>query len=266
MPVTEKGAEPLAQNRFRRANSEETGNRVDGERENYGIKAKRQYAMEQYQPPHFARRDLNIRDLAGHADDIREIGKVAIIRRDFSGEIETPGVFVRIGLAVTIEIVGIAQAEDRVHEQPREHDRRQSKKQVNCQMRLRLGVTDKKCHRKQGCTGHDDNKSENEGASYVLPLRHRAYAVDWSQSDRETHQGENNEGKGIVDSERRAPNGVRPNNHADDRRHNYATKHAMARVHSGNRRNSCIHGEHQTKGLCLGVKRKQILAISPTHS
>src|SRR4029078_4616006 len=56
MPVTEKGAEPLAKNRLRRANSEKTGNRVEGKRENDGIEAKRQYAMEQHQPPHFARR------------------------------------------------------------------------------------------------------------------------------------------------------------------------------------------------------------------
>src|SRR6185295_8343821 len=188
MPVTEKGAEPLAKNRLRRANSEKTGNRVEGKRENDGIEAKRQYAMEQHQPPHFARRHLNIRNLASHADDIREIGKVTIIRLVFFGEVETAGVLLGIDFTVTIEFVGIAKTKDCVHEQPREHNCRQSEEQVNCQMRLRPGVTDKKRYCKKGGTGDDDNKNENDGASYILPLRHRPYAVDWSQSDRETHQ------------------------------------------------------------------------------
>lgn len=122
---------------------------------------------------------------------------------------------------------------------------------MNCQMRLWLGVTDKKRHRKQGGAGDDNNKNENDGASYVLPLRHRPYAVDWSQSDRETHQGENNECKRVIGSERRAPQGVCPNHQADDRRHDQAANYAMARVHPGKRRNSRTHGEHQTKGLCL---------------
>jgi hypothetical protein len=37
----------------------------------------------------------------------------------------------------------------------------------------------------------------------------------------------------------------------------------MARVHPCNRRNSRIHGEHETKGLCLRqVKQEQISAFS----
>jgi len=231
MPVTEKGAEPLAQNRLRRANSEKTGHRVDGKRENYGIEAKRQYAMEQYQSPHFARRDLNIGNLAGHADDIGEIGKVTIIRLVFFGEVKAAGVFLGIDFTITIEFVGIAQAENCVHEQPREHNRRKSEEQVNCQMRLWLGVTDKKRHREKGGTGDDDDKSENDGASDVLLLRHRPYAIDWSQSDRETHQDENNKCKRVIGSERSAPQGVCPNNQADDRGHDQATSDAMARVH-----------------------------------
>jgi hypothetical protein len=218
--------------------------------------------MEQYQPPHFARRDLNIRNLARHADDIREIGKVTIIRLVFFGEVETPGVFLGIDFTITIEFVGIAKAKDCVHEQPREHNCRQSEEQVNCEMGLWLSVTDKKRYRKQGGTGRDDNKNENDGASYVLPLRHCPYAVDWSQSDRETHQGQNNECKRVIGSERRAPQGVRANNQADDRGHDQATSHAMARVHPGNHRNSRIHGEHETKGLCLRqVKQEQIFSV-----
>jgi hypothetical protein len=126
-------------------------------------------------------------------------------------------------------------------------------------MRLRLSVTDKKCHRKQGGTGHNDNENENDGAPYVLPLRDCPYAVDWSQSDRETHQGENNECKHVISSERRAPKGVCPNDQAEDRGHDQAANHAMARVHPGNRRSSRIHGEHQTKRLCLRQVKQELM-------
>ena len=62
-------------------------------------------------------RNLNVRDLAGHADDEGEVGEVHIARFVVAGEIEAA--IVRIGSgALVIEGVGVTQCEHGVNQYP----------------------------------------------------------------------------------------------------------------------------------------------------
>src|SRR5437867_9325102 len=96
--------------------SKKTRYRIDGERQDHGVEAERQNPVQQHQPPHFSRRNIYIGNLAGHADDKREIGEITIVGQIVFGKLEATGVFLYAIDAVVIEFVGVTQSEDGVHE------------------------------------------------------------------------------------------------------------------------------------------------------
>src|SRR5207248_7783350 len=96
--------------------SKKTRYRIDGERQDHGVEAERQNPVHQHQPPHFSRRNIYIGNLAGHADDKREIGEITIVGQIVLGKLEATGVFLYAIDAVVIEFVGVTQSEDGVHE------------------------------------------------------------------------------------------------------------------------------------------------------
>ena len=99
--------------------SEETRDGVDEQRENNGVKAEGEHAVEQSQATQSARRYLHIGNLAGHPDDKGEVSKIEIIRRTLPGKFQTSGmsVFARF-VAVTVKDVSVMQSENRMDEHP----------------------------------------------------------------------------------------------------------------------------------------------------
>src|SRR5207248_2560765 len=73
--------------------SKKTRYRINGERQDHGVEAERQNPVHQHQPPHFSRRNIYMGNLAGHADDKREIGEITIVGQIALGNLEAPGVF-----------------------------------------------------------------------------------------------------------------------------------------------------------------------------
>jgi hypothetical protein len=59
--------------------SKKTRYRIDGERQDHGVETERQHPVHQHQLPHLSRRNIYIGNLAGHADDKREIGEITIV-------------------------------------------------------------------------------------------------------------------------------------------------------------------------------------------
>ena len=94
----------------------ETRDRINCERENHGVETERQNPVQQHQPPHFSRRNIHIGNLAGHADDKREIGEITIIWQFVLRKLKAAGVFLCTRGAIIIESVGVAQSEDGMHQ------------------------------------------------------------------------------------------------------------------------------------------------------
>src|ERR1700722_18079202 len=70
---------------------QEPGSQIDRKGQNYRVKDEREQAMDQSQAPHTMGADLDIGDLARHADHEREIGEVEEIRFLFIGKFQSSG-------------------------------------------------------------------------------------------------------------------------------------------------------------------------------
>ena len=66
--------------------SERPGEQVDRQRQDDGVEEERQDAVDQRDPAHRARGDLDVRDLAGHADHERVVDEIPIVQRPLAGK------------------------------------------------------------------------------------------------------------------------------------------------------------------------------------
>jgi len=99
--------------------SKKAGDRVDEKREDHRVKAEGKHAVQKCEPPHFARSHLDIGDLTGHADHEGEVSEIEIIGHALFRKIEPAGMLVSVqAIAVAIESMSIAQAENGVHDRP----------------------------------------------------------------------------------------------------------------------------------------------------
>ena len=90
-------ADPMSQ-------SNQARDRVDEEGENDGVEPEGEPAVHECKAAHFTRSDLDVRDLAGHADDKCVVGKIKIIGPQFAGKNEAGGMSILFGIvAVAIK-------------------------------------------------------------------------------------------------------------------------------------------------------------------
>src|ERR1700720_1550004 len=88
----------------RLSQSNQARDRVDEESENDGVEPEGEPAVHECKGAHFARSNLDVRGLAGHADDKGIVGKIKIIGRPFAGKNESGGMSILFGIvAVAIK-------------------------------------------------------------------------------------------------------------------------------------------------------------------
>jgi len=83
--------------------SNQARDRVDEEGENDGVEPEGEPAVHERKAAHFARSNLDVRDLAGHADNKSVVGKIKIIGRPFAGKNQAGGMSTLFGI-VTVAI------------------------------------------------------------------------------------------------------------------------------------------------------------------
>jgi hypothetical protein len=93
----------MARRQFLFSSSNNSRNNIDAQGYDDGIINKRKKTMQQCQSPYIRRGDLNIRNLEGHSQYKRKIGKIEIIRHCGTGELQTP-VIVTMGARILIRI------------------------------------------------------------------------------------------------------------------------------------------------------------------
>ncbi len=84
--------------------SNQARDRVDEEGENDGVEPEGEPAVHECKAAHFARSDLDVRNLTGHTDDKSVVGKIKIIGRPFAGKNQAGGMSILFGIvAVAIK-------------------------------------------------------------------------------------------------------------------------------------------------------------------
>lgn len=192
----------------RQAHLKESGNRVDGEREDDDVERKRENAMEQRELTNAARCDLHIRDLTGHADDEREIGKIEIIGQPFARKIEAASVLmIRRIIAVAIKSVRVMQTKNGVGERPRSNYGQQTDDQMSGEMATwfsAIGVQ-QKADGEQSRARRDYDKDKNQFATQVLRLGARPNFFTRRRDDRDPGQCQHANGERIPRSHGTGP-------------------------------------------------------------
>ena len=157
--------------------------------------------MNEHKLAEFTGRNLHIRDLERHANDEREVGEIHVVGKPVTREIEPARVLLRPCRAIRITVisVGVTEAENRVHQEPRGNDRKQTHQQMQNDVRPLdvLVCEEKKANRKQPGTSREDNEDEDDSAADVLFLRSGAKFMQRRGYDRQPCQDKNAQSENV---------------------------------------------------------------------